>query len=139
MFTLIVDDIGIKVFNDDDLQHLISTIWNKWEVKVDRTGAKYNGVRLIWTYSDNTLTNDVPNYVAEALARLNLPDIRPRFAPAPYTPPPYGRDQTPPDPLDSVPVTPEEVKIIQRIHGIFLYHSFQGVISLLMSPVLSTS
>ena len=29
-------------------------------------------------------------YVAEALARLNLPDIKPRCTPAPYTPPAYG-------------------------------------------------
>ena len=123
MFTLIVDDIGIKVFSKDDLQHLINTIRNKWEVKVDRTGAKYNGVCLIWNYCDNTLITDVSNYVAEALARLNLLDIKPRCTPAPYTPPPYGRDQTPPDPLASLPVTPAEIKIIQRIHGIFLYYS----------------
>ena len=90
VFTLIVDDIGIKVFSEDDLQHLINTIRNKWEVKVNRTGAKYNGVRVIWNYCDNILITDVPNYVAEALARLNLPNIKPRCTPAPYTPPPYG-------------------------------------------------
>ena len=90
VFTLIVDDIGIKAFSEDDLQHLINTIRNKWEVKVNRTGAKYNGVRVIWNYCDNILITDVPNYVAEALARLNLPNIKPRCTPAPYTPPPYG-------------------------------------------------
>ena len=78
---------------------------------------------LIWNYGNNTLITDVPNYVAESLARLNLPDIKPRFTPATYVPPPYIRDQTPPDPLASLPATPEEIKIIQRIHVIFLYYS----------------
>ena len=83
MLTLIVDDISIKEFSENDLQHLINTIRNKWEVKVDRIGAKYNGVCLIWNYCDNTLISDIPNYVAESLVRLNLPDIKPHCTPSP--------------------------------------------------------
>ena len=91
VFTLIADDIGIKVFNEEDLQHLITTIRSKWEVKLDRTGVKYNGVRLIWDYIRNIPITGIPNYVAESLARLKLPDIKPRFTPAPY---PRRTDET---------------------------------------------
>ena len=133
-FTLIVDDLGIKIFSENDLQHLIDTIKVKWDVKVDRTGAKYNGVRLTWDYKNNTLITDIPNYVAESLARLNLPDIKLRSTPAPYVPPPYGREETPPDPLDAIPATAAEAKIIQQIHGIYLYYG--RAVDFLLKPAL---
>ena len=90
VFTLIVDDIGIEVFSDDDLQHLITTIRNKWELKVDRTGAKYSDLCLIWDYSNNSLITDVPNHVAESLVRLNLPDIKPHITDIPIRDPSRG-------------------------------------------------
>ena len=47
------------------------------------------------TAFDSSGTTHIPDYVAESLARLKLPDIKPRFTPVPYVPPPYGRDQNP--------------------------------------------
>ena len=98
------------------------------------TGARYNGNRLIWDYKNNTLVTDVPNFIAESLAKLNLPDIKLRFTHAPYIPPPHGREQTPLDSLESVSATPEETNIIQKIHGIFLYYS--RVYDFLLKPAL---
>ena len=74
-FTLVVDDLGIKTYNNDDITHLLSNIREKWKVKVDITGAKYNGTRLTWNYDQNTLVKDIPNYVEEALEKLGLRDI----------------------------------------------------------------
>ena len=122
-FTLIVDDLGIKIFSEADLQHLIDTIKTKWDVKVDRTGAKYNGIRLLWDYDKRTLITDIPNYVTEGLAKLQLPPHKLRATPAPYVAPTYGQEQTLPDPLAEIPATPEEAKLIERIHGVFLYYS----------------
>ena len=45
-FALIVDDMGIKFDNEDDLQYLISTITPHWKVKVDRSGTKFLGMTL---------------------------------------------------------------------------------------------
>ena len=89
-FTLIVDDLGIKIFSENDLQHLIDTIKTKWDVKVDRTGAKYNGIRLLWDYDNRTLITDIPNYVKEGLAKLQLPPNKMHATPAPYVAPIYG-------------------------------------------------
>ena len=121
-FTLVVDDLGIKILNETDLQHLIATIQEKWEVKVDRSGTKYNGLRLTWNYKEHTLMTDIPNYVTEQLTKLGLTNIKERHTPAAYQPPPYGKEQWTPDPLASIPATPEEKKIIEQIQGIFLYY-----------------
>ena len=43
--------------------------------------------------------------------------------PAPYTPPTYGQEQWTPDPLSDIPVTPDEAKLVEKIHGVLLYYS----------------
>ena len=91
-FTLVVDDLGIKILNETDLQHLIATIQEKWEVKVDRSGTKYNGLRLTWNYKEQTLMTDIPNYVTEQLTKLGLTNIKERHTPEAYQPPPYDKE-----------------------------------------------
>ena len=133
-FTLIVDDLGIKIFSENDLQHLIDTIKTKWDVKVDRTGAKYNGIRLLWDYDKRTLITDIPNYVTEGLAKLQLPPHKMHATPAPFIAPIYGQEQTLPDPLADIPATPEEAKLIERIHGVFLYYA--RTVDFMLKPAL---
>lgn len=123
-FTLVVDDFGIKYTNDDNLKQFLSILQqpiSKWKIKVDRTGGKYNGIRLNWNYNENTLIQDIPNYVTDNIARLNL-QIKNRRTPAKYIPPQYGKVEMAPEETET-PCTPEESKLIERVHGIFLYYS----------------
>ena len=113
-----------KYTNDDNLKEFLSILQqpiSKWKIKVDRTGGKYNGIRLKWNYDENTLIQDIPNYVADNIARLNL-QIRNRRTPAKYIPPQYGKTEMAPEETET-PCTPEESKLIERVHGIFLYYS----------------
>lgn len=90
-FTLVVDDFGVKYNHDADLDALVGFLERKYEVSIDRTGAKYIGICLAWDYSANTLTIDMPNYVSTSITRL-CPDGSPRQSATPgiYLPLKYG-------------------------------------------------
>ena len=47
-FTLDVDDFGVKYTHDADLDALVSVLEKKYKISIDRTGAKYIGIRLTW-------------------------------------------------------------------------------------------
>jgi hypothetical protein len=46
LFTLVVDDFGVKNVNSDDVQHLIASIKNNYSVTKDWTGDLYCGLNL---------------------------------------------------------------------------------------------
>ena len=50
-------------------------------------------------------------------------DILKKHTPAPYIPPTYGQEQCTRDPLSDIPATPDEAKLVDRIHGVLLYYS----------------
>ena len=50
-FTLVVDDFGIKWTKQGDLNHLITALEQKYEMKVDMESKQYVGIELKWDYS----------------------------------------------------------------------------------------
>ena len=50
MFTLVVDDFGVKFVKQADAQHLIDALKDLYPITVDWTGAKYLGLTLDWNY-----------------------------------------------------------------------------------------
>ena len=49
-FCLCVDDFGVKYFNEDDAQHLISALRDAYDIMVDKTGSNYCGLSIAWKY-----------------------------------------------------------------------------------------
>ena len=47
-FTLVVDDFGIKYFNNDDVQHLIKIMQEKYTFKVYFNAKQYISIDLKW-------------------------------------------------------------------------------------------
>ena len=125
-FALIVDDMGIKYANDDDLDYLINVIEPHWKLKVDKTGSKFVGMHLIWQYERPTPRVMVfnPTVVRDALARFAPgKTLRGRSTPSPYSQPVYGKhNQTGPFD-DSSPAPPETVKFVQEVTGLFNHYS----------------
>ena len=126
MFTLIVDDMGIKYATQEDLDYLVSVIQPHWKLKVDLTGSRFIGMHLAWQY-DRPVPRVIlynPNVVRDALARF-VPDkkMRGTSTPSPYTQPVYGnRSQTGPFD-DSAPAPPETIKFVQEVTGLFNHYS----------------
>jgi hypothetical protein len=50
MFTLVVDDFGVKYVSQDDIDHLIEGIKAMYTLTEDWTGDLYCGIKLDWDY-----------------------------------------------------------------------------------------
>jgi hypothetical protein len=123
-FTLVVDDFGVKYTHDADLDALVSVLEKKYKISIDRTGAKYIGIRLTWDYSANKLTIDMPNYVSTSITRL-CPDgpPRPSRTPGIYLPPKYGAPNLGPTVDTSPLVSVDDKKFIMEVVGTFLFYA----------------
>jgi hypothetical protein len=50
MFTLVVDDFGIRYTNKQDVEDLIAIINKEYKCSQDWTGSHYIGLKLNWNY-----------------------------------------------------------------------------------------
>ncbi|MCK7513578.1 MAG: hypothetical protein MZV70_62525 [Desulfobacterales bacterium] len=50
IFTLVVDDFGVKYTNKADAEHLMSTLRELYSVSEDWEGARYCGLTIAWDY-----------------------------------------------------------------------------------------
>jgi hypothetical protein len=104
MFTLVVDDFGVKFTNAADAEHLMTTLKELYTVSEDWDGAKYCGLTLDWDYTKRTVDISIPGYIERALQRFQHPTpSRPEHAPHAWQKPIYGaKTQYAPGP-DSAP------------------------------------
>ena len=72
-FVFCVDDFGIKYNNDDDIQHLIDTLQEYYDILIDRSGRHYCGLTFTWNYQQGYVDVAMPNYVMKALAKFGHP------------------------------------------------------------------
>jgi hypothetical protein len=91
VFSLVVDDFGIKYTNRTDADHLITTLKNAYEVSLDGTGSRYCGLSLKWDYLQRTCNMSMPGYIERALQRFQHVAKRvPEHSPHPWQRPNYG-------------------------------------------------
>jgi hypothetical protein len=125
MFTLVVDDFGIKYSSPDDANHLLNLLRADYEaVTVDWDASLYCGISLKWDYKRRTCDMSMPGYIPAALAKYQHPHPkRPQYAPHRYNTPQYGRHIQLPEPVDDSDLLPPPgVKRIQQITGTILYY-----------------
>jgi hypothetical protein len=129
-FTLVVDDLGVKVHSEDDLQHLISTISKVWTVKVDREGKKFLGMHLHWEYDRPRprLTIDAPSVCPAALKRFCRTPPKLRSTPTRFAPR-HGISLSQPIPA------PDATQHVQAVCGTFSHYS--RVVDHSMLPAVS--
>jgi hypothetical protein len=120
----VVDDFGVKYVNKEDMDHLISTIGNRYPIKVDWKAEYYLGITIKWDYVNRTATLSMPGYVKEALLEFQhkSTDGVKFNCPSPYTPPVYGKKQQMTKLDETNPINKKETKILQKVCGKFLYY-----------------
>ena len=126
IFTLVVDDFGVKYNTKADAMHLLDTLEKLYKIKTNWAGDHYIGfdIRFANCPSTNlrTVALSMPRYLPNALKRFKLGTHRPVHNPIEYNPSPFSALQTP-TPSDTSPAcSPEELKRIQRIVGVLLYY-----------------
>ena len=124
MFTLAVDDFGIKYFKREDAQHLFNALQENYTITTDWTGKNYCGLTIDWQYDKGYVDISMPNYIVDALQKFqHQPPKHPQHAPHKWTTPAYGQKIQYALPPSSLPILDSKgVKRIQSINGTFLYY-----------------
>jgi hypothetical protein len=125
VFTLVVDDFGVKYTKRCDAEHLINTLEKYYKVSTDWTGARYCGLTLHWNYSQQTCDVSMPGYVERALQRFqHPPNAKPEHSPHAWVKPNYGAKTqyaAAPDTTPAINVT--NTKHLQEVLGTLLYYA----------------
>jgi hypothetical protein len=138
MFTLVVDDFGVKYTNSADAEQLITTLKQLYAVSEDWTGTKYCGLALEWDYTNRTVDLSIPGYIERALQRFQHPTpTRPEHAPHAWQKPIYGATtQYAPDPDNAPALDAADTKHLQEVLGTLLFYA--RAVDSTMLPAIGT-
>jgi hypothetical protein len=94
MFSLVVDDFGVRYTNQCDADHLIQTLEaNAYKLKVRPLGDAYLGMAIAFNRARKIVSLSMPGYVTKMLQRFRpqylLPGHRTAKTPGRYIPPSY--------------------------------------------------
>lgn len=103
---LVVDDFGIKYVKEDDLNHLITTLEEHYQVKVDKKGWEFVKIELDWEYDKGRVHLLMAPYLNKALCQK-------QDSPYPNVEPKYGAKQQYADYDESPPASNEDQKYMQ--------------------------
>jgi hypothetical protein len=124
MFSLVVDDFGVKYVNRNDVHYLASTLRELYDITMDWSGSKYLGITVEHNYAAKELAISLPSYVAKMLHRYNISTEGPcTYSPAPYSFVPNGSKSY----LSSLPdesiISNDRQQFIRTVVGSSLYYA----------------
>ncbi len=136
VFTLVVDDFGIKYLTRDGADHLIAALQTKYKITIDWTGQKYLGMDIEFDRTKDTVTLSMSGYIAKALARFKHVCARPTPSPMVYVPPSYGKTQSQFVLPSAAPaLNAKQTEYCQQVIGTLLYYA--RAIDLTMLPAVN--
>ena len=91
IFTLVVDEFGIKYKRKEDEMHIIHALQEIYDITKYWTGSLYSGTTLNWDYKAGILDISMAGYIKEALHKFQHPTPRrPHNSPHQWNPPNYS-------------------------------------------------
>jgi hypothetical protein len=125
VFSLVVDDFGVKFTDKRDADRLTATLQQLYKVSTDWDGQRYCGLTLEWDYAKRTCDISMPGYIERALQRFtHPPPTRPQHSPHAWTKPDYGAKMQYAIPADeSPPLDAADTKRVQEILGTLLFYA----------------
>jgi hypothetical protein len=135
MFTLVVDDFGVKYVGREHAKHLLLVIKQHYECKADWTGKRYIGIHLAWDYEKRQVDLYMPGYVQKALKQFQHILRKKQNKPFPHTPIKYGaKTQYATQESTTPAATKEEKKFIQKVCGKFVFYG-RAIDSTVLTPI----
>lgn len=123
MFSLVVDDFGVKYSGAEHLQHLINTLRELYELHVDMEGTKYVGLDICFDRVAKTVSISMKDYVQKALLRFGATTIKGVNSPGVYIPTNYG-SKAQYNTIDDTPLISEaRIARIRAIVGVFQWYA----------------
>ena len=122
-FTLVIDDLGIKYTNKNDVNHLNSIMRSKYKFKVDFDAKQYIGVYLKWDYIKRQVIYSMDGYVRNALEELkHILIAQHHYVPSYIERPDYGAKVQYAKEDHAPPLSATQIKHIERVVEKFLYY-----------------
>ena len=129
-FCLCVDDFGIKYFNKEDAQHLLSSLQNHYTVTTDWEGKNFCGLTLDWNYDKQFVDISMPKYIKALLQKLQYkPSKYPQYSPHHYDPIIFGRKgqqqmaKQEANTINTPTMPKEKIRYVQSVVGSLLYYA----------------
>jgi hypothetical protein len=73
LFSLVVDDFGVKYVGREHAEHLMACIKKKYNISRDWNGTAYCGLTLGRDYKHRTVDLSMPGYIKAALHKYQHP------------------------------------------------------------------
>jgi hypothetical protein len=70
LFSLVVDDFGVKYVGHEHINHLINAIKHHYEFSKDWEGRLYCGITMKWDYEKRTCDLSMPGYIQAAIHKF---------------------------------------------------------------------
>ena len=125
MFSLVVDDFGVKCEGIQHAKHLKESRERYYQVAVDWQGRLLCGITLDWNYNMKHVDLSVPGYVKRKRTKYQHPDPK-RLQHSPYQTAPIqyeAKMQSPVPSEKTAPLSPEQIKLVQDIIDTFIWYS----------------
>jgi hypothetical protein len=125
VFSLVVDDFGVRYTSQEDADHLLATLGKHYQVSVDWEGTRYCGLTLQWDYVKRTCDISMPGYIARALQRFqHVPPAKAEHSPHPWQRPTYGaKTQFAPLPDSTTALDATDKLRILEVLGTLLFYA----------------
>ena len=124
IFSLVVDDFGVKYIGKENDDHLIQSLQKLYTISIDWNGPLFCGLTIDWDYAARTCNISMPKYLQTALHKFQHPaPKRPQHAPHSRSKPNYGAHvQYAPDENSSPLLPAKTINLVQKIVGTLLYY-----------------
>jgi hypothetical protein len=129
MFSLVVDDFGVRYGSQSDIDHLEKTLaLNDYKITIRPDGDQYLGMNIAFNTARTAVTISMPGYVHKMLTRFRPQYLetthRPAQTPGRHIAPVYGRKSPQLTSVDNSPrLPPESITELQAIIGTLLYYA----------------
>ncbi len=124
-FTLVVDDFFVFCTSDDNKEHLINAVNEKYDTTIDHAASKYLGLSLDWHHNGSRVRVSMPNRIKQACERFGIETpTRPVDGPAAYAQPVYGKGVQQMSHVDSsAPLDAADVTFVKEVIGTLTHYA----------------
>jgi hypothetical protein len=125
LFTLCVDNFGIKYVGWEHAYHLAKILEEHYKCSIDWDGNRYLGMNMDRDFNGHKVHISMLDYIPEALLRFQHRALsKPQHQPYPHIKPNYGAKVEYTKYMDTSALLPkEDKKFIQEVIGTFLYYA----------------
>ncbi len=119
-----VDDFAVLWTNKNAFQHLLTTLTQLYQIKINYKGTKYLGMTIAIDRVARHVTLTMPGYIDKLLRKVKPDGIKGASTPAIYTAPNYKSAGAQRATTDTSPFASEaDQKYLQSVIGTLLYYS----------------